>query len=517
MLGKFSSSVGLLCGSRTPSRSSHCSSARSLSLRFLHLAVCGALLLASVWGWAAPADSARDLTADLLNLAAGSKVPTDALGFVVLDPAGEVRAEHRPRELMAPASNQKLLTSMAALDTLGSDFALRTDLWRSGSIRDGVLEGDLHVVGRGDPAISGRHHDGDPMAQLRPWASLLRELGIERVRGRLLGDVRYLDGPGRHPDWDSKQFDRWYSAPSGALNLHDNCVDVHLEPGPSGIRAWIEPENPRFIIENRIKAVTQSKKHVYSVDRAPSTWNIVVKGGFLRTGKKRTAWVAVPDANQHFLGALQQLFASEGIVVEGGVGVAPLPAKATLVDRISRPLAAVLPALNKRSLNPYGDALLKILGRESRQEGNFTGGAAALRSYLERFAASTGCVVRDGSGLSRKNRVSPQLVAEALTYATRQDWFPLFRDSLAIAGVDGTLRKRFRGSSVQGDVWAKTGHVLGVSALSGYLVVDDRRFTFAFLYQGTPKRVAAARKWQQAALEKLAAAVAEAPEPVSGG
>ncbi|MGE3165100.1 MAG: D-alanyl-D-alanine carboxypeptidase/D-alanyl-D-alanine-endopeptidase [Planctomycetota bacterium] len=469
----------------------------------------GALLAACTFPFAVGAADAesRELTARLLTLGSARKLEPAQLAFSIVGPDGTVIAEHRSEEPEPPASNVKLLTAVAALDLLGPDFEVSTELWRTGLVRNGVLEGDLIVRGRGDPSISGRFHRGDIFGPLRPWVAVLGELGIERVSGRLLCDDRYFSGPSVHADWPSEQLDRWYCAPSGALNLNDNCVDVHIAPrvGAQEVRVWLEPSCARFEIVNQLRSVVQRKQHVYSVERATGSWRIDLRGGFLASGTERTEWVAVPDPTDWFGCALQTFLESEGIGFGGGVGRledAAAVADAVLVASTQASVASMLPSMLKRSLNLYADCLLRIVGKERGAGGSFEQGADCVRSHLVRLGiAREGVVVRDGSGLSAKNRASAATLVRALRHARATPWFPVLRDALAVAGADGTLRSRFASSPVAGKVLAKTGHIDGVSTLAGYLTTGGGDVTFAFLFRGPVARTAAARNWQEEAIE----------------
>ena len=206
---------------------------------------------------------AADLVSDLLVGAQKRGLQPTQLAFLIVGPDGE-RVSHRADVPMIPASSLKLVTVAAALDRLGPEFRLKTELRRTGVIEDGVLVGDLVVVGRGDPGAHGRFTDRDPFQELERWCRGLQELGVKHIDGSLIGDDRYLAGKCRHSDWPANQLQRWYSAPSGALNLNDNCVDVHLAPRSGGARiaVWLQPSIPRWNLEGRIRPVTRKKKHI---------------------------------------------------------------------------------------------------------------------------------------------------------------------------------------------------------------------------------------------------------------
>lgn len=471
-----------------------------------------ALLLGALRGQVVALEPTQ-LTGQLTVLGQEQKLEANGLSFLVVGPDGTELASYRKSEAAAPASNLKLLTAIGVLDQLGPAFEISTELYRTGAIDSGALAGDLVVRGHGDPSLSGRFHRNDVFGPVRPWVAVLKELGVTRVLGRVLCDDRYFSGPSTHPDWPRDQMARWYCAPSGAINLNDNCVDVHLEPrvGAREIRVWLVPPSPRFEVVSQLRSVTQRQQHVYSVERPAQSWRIEVRGGFLESGSERTEWVTVPDPTEWFGSAFVTFLESEGIEVVGGWSRVSddadlsdaLPVASNVVC-----VASLLPPLLKRSLNLYADCLLRIVGKERGGAGSFEVGAASVRAHLIRVGiGDEGLVVRDGSGLSAGNRASAQTLVTALRYAQSRPWFTLFRDSLAIAGVDGTLRTRFGDGPLNRQVFAKTGHIQGVSTLAGYLKTDLGDVAFAFLYQGSAAKTGAARDWQEACVEEVSRAL----------
>ncbi len=483
------------------------------ALPFLLFAIA---LLASRADCARGEDAGESLLEAGLALAARHGLAESEIAFSIVSREG-ILAAHRSEEPMPPASTLKLVTAAAALDSLGPDFLFRTELCASRRAVDGVLAGDLIVVGRGDPSISGRDHGGDPLALVRPWAASLRELGIRRVEGKLLGDDLYFAGAAIHDDWPEDQLHRWYCAPSAALNLNDNCVDVILtprpEPGQGRIEIALRPEIPLFSVENALVPVREERKHRFSLERAPGSWRIRAAGRFLVTAPERVEWVTVPDPTLAFLSALHALFEAEGVEVEGGFARAPCPKEALIIEEIERPLRQLLPALLSRSQNLYGDCMLRALGRESGGDGSFASGADAARRFLARLDLGAECYeIRDGSGLSARNRLSARALTSLFAYASEREWWAPFRDALAVPGGDGTLEHRFRGSPIADAVQAKTGHTSGVATLAGLLRTPRGDVYFALFFHGKPSAVPAAREWQEDFLEAAAsrAGVAEA-------
>ena len=445
---------------------------------------------------------AGDLASQLVSEATRLKLTHKEISFSFKLPDGTV-VEHLSDRARAPASCMKLIVAAACLDQLGAHHSLQTTVMRMGPIQDGVLEGDLLVVGGGDPAICGRENKDDPLWELRPWCAQIRSQGIERIRGRILADVRYLDGPGVHPDWPVEQLPRWYCAPSGALNLNDNCIDVVIGPVIEGnVRIQIRPPNPLVSLRSTLVPCVDEKDHLYRVDRRANGWEILVSGKFLNTSGVRTEWVTVPDPADNFVSIFLQMLRDSGIEVFGEN--IPGASQAVPIASIKHSLASRLPVMLKNSQNLYADSLARVLARVRGGDGSFSSAADELLRWVQkRFEHTDEIVIRDGSGLSRNNRLTANVLRQVLELALESDWGSTLFDSLPLAGIDGTLEKRLVKTPLQGKVRAKTGTIRGVVSLAGILDSDQGPVPFCLIYQGRRGHTSAARDWQDRTLLRV--------------
>ena len=445
---------------------------------------------------------AGDLASQLVSEATRLKLLQKEISFSFKLPDGTV-VEHLSDRARAPASCMKLIVAAACLDQLGAHHLLQTNLMRMGPVQDGVLEGDLLVVGGGDPAICGRENKDDPLWELRPWCAQIRSQGIKRIRGRILADVRYLEGPAVHPDWPVEQLLRWYCAPSGALNLNDNCIDVVIGPVIEGdVRIKIRPPQPLVRVRSTLVPCVNKKDHLYRVDRRGNGWEILVSGKFLNTSGVRTEWVTVPDPADNFVSIFLQMLRDSGIEVSG-VNI-PGASRAVPIASIKHSLGSRLPVMLKNSQNLYADSLARVLAKVRGGDGSFSSAADELLRWIQkRFKHTDEIVIRDGSGLSRNNRLTANVLRQVVELGLVSDWGSTLFDSLPLAGIDGTLEKRLVKTPLQGKVRAKTGTINGVVSLAGILDSDQGPVPFCLIYQGRRGRTSAARDWQDRTLLRV--------------
>ncbi len=450
------------------------------------------------------ADHLRDT---FVKIATDLKLRQSEISFSIRIPeVGLVR--HAAQEPRIPASTMKLIVAAAVMDQLGPDFMMHTDLIQEGDVVGGELQGNLRIFGRGDPAVCGREKPDDVMWELRPWVDVIKKKGISAIRGKVLADARYLPGDGFHPDWPRDSSHKWYYAPSGALNLNDNCLDLSIGPVVSNqVQIVIEPIQPLARLLNRLKICTDQKKHLIRIDRQGFEWDIVVSGAFLESAGKRKFHVTVPDPETHFVGAFSELLAQSDLKVYGSeISVRLSGDSDKMLARISHSVQSRLPVLLKNSQNLYADAFLRIFAKEIYKDGSFQSSGRHLRAWVDdHFIDTDGLLFRDGSGLSRKNRVNARFLRILMDWILAQSWSDEFLDFMAISGVDGTLENRMTGDRMRGRVFAKTGTLNDVSSLVGMIKVPGEAapISFALIYNGRKGQVSKARTWQDRCLQKL--------------
>ena len=371
---------------------------------------------------------------------------------------------HDAQRYFIPASNAKLLTTAAALQKLGPAFRIRTSVYQTNA------SSVLRVVGRGDPSLTD--------AELKTLAQQLSAQGIRQV-AQLLGDDQYFQGEATNPGWDWEDGQAGYGAPVNSLILNQNAIGLQLIPQSLGQPLQVAWENPvaaaGWRIENRSRTVATSDPEFLNVGRDLGQ-PILKVSGQLRVGSDpEPVAVAVLNPAQTFLRRFQQILATEQITV-AQTGLTSQSLSPTDVERgaiVSPPLVTLLIETNQQSNNLYAEVLLRSLGKTCTRSGcgdTSEAGLAVMKTTLTGLGVDPkGYVLTDGSGLSRRNLVSPEALVQTLQAMNRSPYAPVFRASLSVAGTSGTLRNRFKNTPAQGVLAGKTGFVSGVAALSGYL------------------------------------------------
>ncbi len=419
------------------------------------------LALAALLAAAPPqADSLRDridaLVRDLKDAKAGVLVHSTA--------AGRAAYAANEREAFLLASNTKLLTTAAALCRLGPDFRFRTPV--------GLAGNDLHVFGDGDPNISGRFHDDNPTAVFSSWAAKLKAAGVARVENLVLHTGAF-DSERVHPGW--KSYDRWFwwAAPFGPLSLNDNCVDLKIEPGPEGepCKATLSPDTAYATIVNRTRTSARPARP-FGFTRPAGSNVITLTGEVGARSRPAVHWVTVHDPTMYFGTVLKETLAREGIEAAGRIeeSAAPVGEVEGFRELAAHEsgLAATIAACNRPSQNFYAEMILRTLGWKTRGKGTTGNGLAAVEEFLKEVGTEK-VSQADGSGLTRENRASPEDMVKLLLHMRGHKHAREFIDSLPSPGMPrGTLRNRLRAEDLKDRVRAKTGHLAGVSTLSGY-------------------------------------------------
>lgn len=398
------------------------------------------------------------------------------VGAVVLDgPGGSTVVEHDADFGFMTASNMKLVVAATALATLGPEFRFRTRLVATGPVRDGVLHGDLVLIGSGDPSLGA----GDDA--LSVFGQMLDGIGeLRALTGHVVGDDDCQPDEVMGDGWAWGYAGEDYAAQVSGLCFAENCITLEVRPRGDGEAPDVAliPPTGYCRVENLARSVAGEGAASLWVQRQRAS-NVIRVGGTLRVGiaptrhrcsvENPTAWAAT---------ALRETLLARGVQVGGGAfDRDELPAhrerygdETLLAEHESPTLSELLVTLMKRSQNLYAEQLVRAASRARGGDGGMGQAAAHSKATLAALGVDTaGMRVADGSGLTRLNLVRPRQLAALLAAMWQHDYRAMFVDSLPIAGVDGTLKGRFHDSPARGRVRAKTGYVSSVVALSGYV------------------------------------------------
>jgi serine-type D-Ala-D-Ala carboxypeptidase/endopeptidase (penicillin-binding protein 4) len=414
---------------------------------------------------------------------------------------------------LIPASNNKVLTAVWALDVLGADHRFHTDLLVSGEVDGaGVLRGDVIIRGSGDPGFGYPHTNRDPMTPLRTMAQQLHARGVRVVEGGVVGDPFAFDTILLGPAWpqDTGGGAAQYAPRVSGLPFQRNMLWVQAIPGAGGVEIQL---HPAVDVVPVVSTVRTGGSRAWAV-RHPHQDTIHVRGAVSGRGPFRYG-VGVYDPALLTAGALRLALTEAGIQVRGPARVGPTPQGARAVHRhVSAPLASYMPRLNQDSDNFFAEHVWKAAARGAIGEGSYTrGGAASALHFMRRARVPAGQVFQfDGSGLSSHNRASANAMVRALVYGHRAPWSDVLHRSMAVAADrSGTLSRMYRGTAAAGNLHAKTGYIRGVRTLSGYVrAANGELIAFSFLFNGANTNGA------RVVQEELGVLLAEygSPEPV---
>ena len=422
-------------------------------------------------------------------------------GLLIVDAeSGDTLYEQNADKYFVPASNMKLFTTALALAKLGPEYRFHTTLETRGTISsEGVLGGDLALVGRGDPNLSNRkfpyelkeEFDGPPEKALVELADALVAKGVKEISGDVIGDDSYFPRE-RYPNgWEIDDMVWEYGAAISAIVVDDNTVALTLTPGEQAgnpVQATVTPATPDFTVENEVTTSAADVKPDLTLTREPGANIVVVKGSLPAKSAPRKLVLAIEEPAQHAAATLKRLLEERGVKVAGVARARHDHAElggdpAVLAEHVSVPLGDAVKLINKISQNLHTEMLLRTVARQNAVWATPDELMKVPTDFYAAAGIAPGDVIQaDASGLSRHDLVTPRAIVTLLGFAQKQSWFGLYYASLPVAGVDGTLEDRMKNTLATGRIHAKTGSVEHVRTLSGFAETPDgRRVIFSFL------------------------------------
>jgi len=433
---------------------------------------------------------------------------TIGVKVVSLD-TGRVLFEENAAKLLRPASNMKVYTVATALDKLTPDYRFITSVYAaSRPDSSGVVRGDLTIYGRGDPTFATRFNNGDYFKGINDLASRIAAAGVKRVQGDLVGDETYFIGPKYGSGWEWEDLTWYYGAEISPLTINDNALDLYIKPGTAvGQPAVITtgPPDPLLTIVNKVTTSAKGVRRQLNIHRGLGENTVTIAGSIPLEDPGYTGAVSISHPGLLFIYLLRNALAQQGVVVTGksrttGIMAQPpllpgptpsAPITVEIAKVESPPFGMIAAQTMKPSQNLYTELILRTLGKLTpapptlpplRQTSEELG-LEAVKSFLRTAGIRPeSLVLSDGSGLSRNDLITAEATVQLLTFMSKHRYAEVFRTALPIAGVDGTLRNRMRGTVAENNLRAKTGSLSSAASLGGYVTTAaGEKLAFAII------------------------------------
>ena len=447
------------------------------------------------------------------------------LKVVSLD-TGRVLFEENAAKLLRPASNMKLYTVAAALDRLSPDYRFVTSVYASTRPdASGLVRGDLTIYGRGDPSIAARFNSGDYFKVIDDLANRIVAAGVKRVEGNLVGDESYFVGPKYGTGWEWEDLTWYYGAEVTPLSVNDNALDLFIKPGPAvGQPALITtgPPDPLLTIVNKVTTSAKGVRRELSIYRGLGENTITITGSMPLGDGGYRGGIGISHPALLFVYLLRSSLAERGVMITGksrttgevtqpsfisgvstsgtnGSAASSGPFQNEIASLQSPPFSLIAALTLKQSQNLYTELILRTLGKVTPPPATMSSlvqtseniGLEAVKSFLKTAGIRPEALnLDDGSGLSRDDMITAESSVQLLTFMSKHRYANVFRDALPVAGVDGTLRNRMRGTAAENNVRAKTGSLSSAASLGGYLTTAaGEKLAFTIMVNNYPRDV----------------------------
>ncbi len=387
---------------------------------------------------------------------------------------------HNADKSLNPASLMKLVTTYAALDLLTPSYRLKTEVYRDGSLENGVLNGNLIIKGYGDPSFKAQEF----------WRLLmsLQQAGVKEIKGDLVIDKsHFAKNVGAPRTFDNGAFDKekWraYNAEPSAFLVNGRNTSFKFVAAENSVNVSQEFELPEVQIINNMKLSQTTcgewrSRFGYTVKQKEDASIVTFSGTFSPDCGERYLELSVLDDEKYAFYTFKKLWRELGGKFSGNLKIQELPMRATkILEQVSDPLGYVIRDINKWSNNLMArQLLLTIAAEKTGVPANEAKGEAAITAWLlQRNLKFDELVIENGSGLSRIERISAQHLGQLLVSAYHSAIMPEFMASLPILAQDGTVKKRLKGSQVGSRAHLKTGSIDGVSAIAGYVLDSENK------------------------------------------
>ena len=468
-----------------------------------------------------PAKTLPELQSRISEILAKPELAPAMVGIKVVSlDTGKVLFEENAAKLLRPASNMKLYTVAAALDRLSPEHRFVTSVYATARPdASGVVRGNLTIYGRGDPSIAARFNNGDYFKGIDELAARIVAAGVKRVEGDLVGDESYFVGPKYGAGWNWEDLTWYYGAEVTPLSVNDNALDLFVKPGPAvGQPALITtgPPDPLLTIVNKVVTSAKGLKRELSIHRGLAENTITITGSIPLEDRGYTGGIGISHPALLFVYLLRTSLSQKGVVITGksrttgesqpamissvsvaGTNGVTAPYQNEIATLQSPPFSLIAAQTLKPSQNLYTELILRTLGKVTPPPATTTLlaqtseelGLEAVKSFLKTAGLSPEALsLDDGSGLSRNDMITAEASVQLLTFMSKHRYAAVFRDALPIAGVDGTLRNRMKGTAAENNLRAKTGSLSSAASLGGYVTTAaGEKLAFSIMVNNYPR------------------------------
>lgn len=425
--------------------------------------------------------------------------------------SGESIGSRQADQSLVPASNMKLLTTAAALHYLGTDFSYETTLQYHGFIdSSGNLNGDIIIKGAGDPSLGSGNIEGsdDFNTLLNKFLDEIRNAGITYITGDVIGDASIYADNLPPSDWTFEDMGNYYGAFASGLSVSDNTFSISFNTGdsvdePTKIIS-VSDSIPGVELYNYVITGSEQSGDKAYVHGAPYSNKYFIKGTLPASRNNFRIKATFPDPPLFFATKLKNQLLRNGIQIDGQArGISFQTEKypnqrETIAVHKSPPLLEIVKYVNIESDNLYAEHLLKTIGLHVKGQGATQSGIEAIESFLKaKSIADDGFILADGSGLSRRNKLTANGIGRLLQMQFKAENFEEYLSSLPVAGQSGTMKHVAKNSTAAGRIYAKSGTLNGVRNYSGYIhSTSGKWYAFSFLAnQFTCSSYTMSKKW----------------------
>lgn len=418
------------------------------------------------------------------------------ISFSVFDVASQQEIiSHRSEKVLSPASSLKLFTTLTALKTLGPDYRFQTELGYTGTIDStGLLRGDLIIKGGGDPTLGSAKISGNPDFKtiLQTMVNAVILQGITCIQGNLIIDESIFDSYPVAPSWQWNDLGNYYASGAWGLNVNENQYTIYFKDrGVIGTRPnilGIEPKVEKLNLSNELLVDSTHTGDQAYIFGGPYNYDKRVVGTIPQGAGTFSIRGSIPDPPYFFATHLKKALEKANIQVDQiETNFRPVKKKFSVIDTFFSPdLGEIVKKANYDSNNLYTEALIKILGKESRGQGSGQNGLAAVKKLLRSYKVKVDYLqFNDGSGLSARNLISARAFAQFLAGLPQDIPMEELSKYLPKAGISGTVRGMLTGSRAKGNIWMKSGSMESIQSYTGYVKsIDDKWYSFSFIVNG---------------------------------